>query len=283
VCLTSLLFIYNHVGNNAELSLRNTKNYVKLSFIEIIKIHLKNEHLTDELSYYAFLVSLIPIPGVQQAGMTIDRIFANNSLKSRLDEIWLEINKTNTKISKIENDVEKFQEIAGTVKYNENLNASFSEITESIITDLEENTEWILETENWSYQSVLNSIIETDFAQIIAKNNSTNTIENTEIKAKKTHLHASNKSKNFIDNTKFSSNKGSVGMNGISTEGNIIVEGSGIGFGSGSSITFGGNPNLINGKCPFCKNPIQVDKRKLIGYSQIECHNCKKTMPFKIN
>jgi hypothetical protein len=72
-------------------------------------------------------------------------------------------------------------------------------------------------------------------------------------------------------------------MNGISTQGNIIVEGSGIGFGEGGALIFGGNPNLISRNCPFCQAFLQVDKRQLIGYSQIQCHNCKRTMPFKID
>lgn len=252
-------------------------------FVDVVKIHLQNEHMTDDFSYYAFLLSLLPIPGVQQVSQTIDRIFANKSLKSRLDSIWIEINSANDRICTIEDEFLRLQEIAGTIKYNKNLNEQLSEVTETIVSELNEQTEWIVETENWSYQSILNSIVEADFAQIIAINNSVNTIENSEIKAKKTHLHASNNSQNFVDKTKFSSKGGSVEMNGISTQGNITVEGSGIGFGEGSALIFGGNPNLVSGNCPFCQTMLQIDKRQLSGYSQIQCHNCTRTMSFTIN
>ena len=252
-------------------------------FIEVVKIHLQNENMTDDFSYYAFILSLLPIPGFQQVGQTVDRIFANKSLKSRLDYIWSEINLTNEKISTIEDELLRLQEIAGTVKYNNNLEDQLNEVTKFIISELHDQTEWVVESENWSYQSILNSIIEADFAQIIARNNSINTVENSEIKAKKTLLHASNNSHNYINKTKFSSNEGNVEMNGISTQGNVNVEGSGIGFGEGGSLFFGGNPNLVSGNCPFCHTLLQIDKKQLSRYSQIQCHKCKNTMPFTIN
>lgn len=252
-------------------------------FLEVLEIHLQNEHLTDDLSYYAFLLSLLPIPGVQQVGQTMDRIFANKSLKNRLDSIWNEINSANDRISSIEDEFLKLLEIAGTIKYNNYLDDKLNEITQTIVSELQEQTEWVVETENWSYQSILNSIVEADFAQIIARNNSVNTIENSEIKAKKTHLHSSNNSQNFFDKTKFTSNEVGIEMNGISTQGNIFVEDSGIGFGEGSALIFGGNPNLVSGNCPFCQTMLQIDKRKLSGYSQVRCHNCKRKMPFTIN
>ncbi len=260
----------------------NIKEKAK-KFVDVVKIHLQNEHLTNDISYYAFLLSLLPIPGVQQVGQTVDKIFANKSLKTRLDGIWDEINLVNNRISEIEDEFLRFQEIAGTVKFNINLDDQVGDVTQSIVSELQGQTEWVVETENWSYQSILNSIVETDFAQIIARDNSVNTIENTEIKTKKTHLHASNNSQNFVDKTKFTSNQGGVEMNGISTQGNIIVEGSGIGFGEGSALIFGGNPNLVTGNCQFCQTLLQFDKRKLNGYNQIQCHNCKRTMPFTIN
>ena len=52
---------------------------------------------------------------------------------------------------------------------------------------------------------------------------------------------------------------------------------------SAFAIIFGGNPYLISGNCPFCKTMLQVDKRQITGFSQIQCHNCKKVMPFDIN
>lgn len=251
-------------------------------YLEVVKIHLSNQHLTDDVSYYAFLVSLLPIPGVQQVGQVVDRIFTNMSLKTVLDSIWDEINLTNKNISSIQNEVERLQEIAGTVKYNKNIDEKIAQIITLLLSDLENSTEWVLKTENWSYQSVLNSIVETDFAQIVSRNNSVNIVENSEIRANRTHLHASDHSRNFFDKTKFINNHGSIGMDGISTNGNLFVQGNSIGFGEGSSIIFGGNPNLKRGYCPFCQSPIEIDIRQLVGYTQLQCPNCKKIMPFDI-
>jgi hypothetical protein len=260
----------------------NIKDKAK-QFVEVVKIHLQNESITDDFSYYAFLLSLLPIPGVQQVGQTVDRIFASKSLKTRLDKIWSEINSANDRILTIEDEFLKLQEIAGTVKYNKHLEEQVNDVTKTIVSELQEQTEWVVETENWSCQSILNSIVEADFAQIIARNNSMNTIENSEIKAKKTYLHASNNSQNFVDKTKFTINNGGVEMNGIYTQGNIDVEGSRIGFGEGSALIFGGNPNLVSGNCPYCQILLKVDKRKLKRDRQIQCYNCKKTMSFTIN
>jgi len=155
--------------------------------LDIVKIHLTNEHLHDDVSYTAFILSLLPIPVFQQCNQIIDRISSNKALKIRLDEIWTEINSTNDKVSQINVDIEKLQEIGGTVNYNKNLKVQVEKLVSEIIKDLksDNDSEWIMETENWSYQEVLNSIIETDFVAIIAKDNSVNMVKNTEIKTKK--------------------------------------------------------------------------------------------------
>jgi len=250
--------------------------------LELVKNYFKEGYPSEEVCYYAFVISLLPVPGLQQGGRILDRIISNKSLKTKLDEVWEEIKNINGQISTVTTEIEKFNEIVGTINRTQAVSEKLKEITSSIVADLKQNTEWIIETENWSYQEVLNSFVEADSAQIIARNNSTNTIENSEIKAKKTHLHASDHSKNFVDNTKFTGQAGGVEMRGISTEGNIFVEGSGIGFGPNSSIIFGGNPNLVKGNCPFCGTHIEVDKRKLVGFSKIQCPSCKKEMPFNL-
>lgn len=255
--------------------------------IQTVKIHLKNEHLQDDVSYTSFWLSLLPIPGFQQVNQIIDRISSNKTLKIRLEDIWNEINSTNDKIASIDDEIEKLQEIGGTINYNKALSEQVEKIVAEIIEDLntDDGTEWIMETESWSYQEVLNSFVEADFAAIIAKNNSTNVVENTEIKAKKTHLQAKDGSKNFIDKTKFSNSEGSVGMDGITTQGDISVQGSSVGFGAGGALIFGGNPNLVSGNCPFCNTKVEIDKRKLVGYTSVLCPNpaCARTLNFTIN
>ncbi|HBD93213.1 MAG TPA: hypothetical protein DDY71_16725 [Spirochaetia bacterium] len=251
---------------------------------DILKIIWNNKALHNDLSYYSFILSLLPIHGLQQTAQVFDKIFSNKELNLRFEDLWQEINSINSKLKDINDLALKYHEIAGIVKYNENLNNKISlAITDTIQYLKNEKSEWTMLTEDWSYQEVINSIVTVDYAQIISINGSKNIIENTEIKANRTLLHASDKSKNYVNNTTFTGLSGAVGMNNVATEGNIVVEDSGIGFGNGGAIYFGDNPHLVNGKCPFCNTEIQIDKRKLIGYSQIKCFNCKKEMPFTLN
>lgn len=252
-------------------------------YLDVVKSYMSDRSLKEDASYLAFVLTLLPIPGVQQAGLVIDRILTNDSLKNKLDCIWAEINTINTKISETDDVIIKIQEIAGTFKYNASLDNKLNVVTQEIVSDIQKQSEWIVETENWSCQSILSSIVDTDFAQIIARDNSSNTVENTKIKAEKTHLHASNNSRNHFDRTTFIGKGGSVQMNGISTSGNIMVEDSGIGFGLNSGITFGGNPYILTGECPFCHTILTVDKRKLAGYNHVKCCKCMTELSFTID
>lgn len=249
---------------------------------DALKIQRIDKAIHVDLSYCAFLISLLPIPGIQQSAQIIDRITSNKNLNDRFNNVWEEIKIVNSKLDQIADEFEKFQEIAGAVKYNLNLNNNFEKlITETINLLDEPDSEFTVLTEHWSYQEILNSIIDVDYAQIIALSGSTNVIENTEFNAKKTLLRSSNNSKNYVDNTSFKGKKGSVRMNGITTQGNIVIKGSGIGMRGGSTIIFGGNPNILTGECSICTQTIQVDKRQLVGFSRIQCPHCKALLNFK--
>ena len=253
------------------------------NILETIKPYFKNKGVQTDLSYVSFIVSLLPIPGVQQSAQIADRILSSKVLKKQLDELWKQITETNKRITDISGELGKIKETATTIKHNSSLDKGLNQLIQGIVSDIKNNTEWVLETENWSYQEILNSTVKADFAAIIARNKSSNVVENTEIRAIKTHLHASNKSQNFFDGTKFSGGKGSVGMNGITTKGDIEIKDSGIGLGPGGSLIFGVNPNIVRGVCPFCDTEIQADKRQLASYSMITCPKCSRSLPFSIN
>ena len=248
-----------------------------------LKTYCSDKSLHEDVSYLAFLVSLLPIPGVQQSAQVVDRIMSSKTLKKDFDELWDLINHTNKTISAITDDLEKLKETALTIQHNSELNSHLENLLNSIVAKFHENTEWIMETENWSYQELLNSTVEADFAAVISRNQSTNVVEQTEIKAEKTHLHASDGSKNFFDNTRFIGQKGSVAMQGITTKGDIIVQDSGVGFHAGGALIFGGNPNIVRGNCPLCGTKVQADKRELIKYQYVQCPGCKRNLPFNID
>lgn len=255
-------------------------DWLKLNYSE-------NEYVSEDLAYTAFLVSLIPVPGIQQTGQILDRIFSKKSLEIQIKDVWTSIRSIEESLEAVSEDVEKVKEIASIVNSQGELKERVEKIIQESIADIKEDkdSEWILETENWSYQEVLNSIVHADTAKIVTRNNSSNVLEDTEIRAKRTHLHASYNSRNFLNRTNFTSPGGSVGMQGISTQGNIFIEGSSVGFGENSALIFGGNPNLVKGNCPFCGMTIELDKRQLVGHTQIQCPNpvCQRILPFTIN
>lgn len=196
-----------------------------------------------------------------------------------MEELWSEISTTNELVSKVATLEEAIQEIAKTIEASPNLEKKTNQFIASLSQD---QKEFYVLTENQSYQELRRSIIHADISAFVAKGGSTNVIQDSTVNSERTHLHATDSSKNFVDGTTFQGSGGAVSMQGITTKGPISVQGSGIGFGAGGSISFGGNPNLVSGNCPICNVHLQMDKRELAKYSQVQCHNCKTVLPFKL-
>lgn len=255
------------------------------NIIDLVKSFSKNGQIYDDVSYTAFYLSLLPIPGHQQCLQIIDRIASDKSLKTQLDSIWDTINTINTSLESIDDEIEKFNVISSTVKYNSQLNELVENSVKNIVSQLNSDnistSKWIMNTSDWSFQKVIDSIVESDFVEIKAVNNSSNLISNTRITSNETHLHASNNSQNIIDKTEFSNLKGSIGMDDLSTKGDLFVNGDSLGFGNngsvgfgiGGSMTFGPPNNIVSGNCPVCGSLISLDKRELFGKSHIKCPN----------
>lgn len=252
--------------------------------ITLIKSYLKtlpkNQQVAEDLDYLTFLATLIPVPGYQQAAQLVNKLVANHTLNLLITELWDSIYQTNTRISTIESNVEKIQSMAATVSAVSALEEKINLIIEQA--QQEFPSEFIVETENWSTQTIINQIINADFTSVSANNNSHNRLQNVEINSRRTHLRATNHSSNFLQGTDFKDSTGTVGMNGITQQGNIQVTGSSIGFGEGGTLIFG-NPNEVRGKCPICNAIIVADKIELQRYSIIQCPQCKSNLPFKAN
>lgn len=235
--------------------------------------------IKEPMRFLGFCLSMLPIPGIQQAGMALDRHLGDKAFNSQLEELWAEISKANELVGKVGTLEEAIQEIAKTIE-------SFPELetkTKQFIASLSKSQkEFTVLTEAHSYQELRNSIVHADISAFVAKDGSTNVIQDSTVNSEKTHLHATENSKNFVDGTTFQGNLGGVSMQGITTQGPISVQGSGIGFGAGGSISFGGNPNEVSGNCPNCNELLRMDKRELHKYTHVECHKCKSTFPFKL-
>ena len=241
-----------------------------------IKEYLKelpnNQVVAQDLEYFTFLTTLLPIPGYQQAAQVINKLASDHNLNLLMSELRQSIYQTNKRISTIESDVEKIQEMAHTVS----IVTELKEKVDLLITQAKENfpSEFIVETENSSVQTILNHIIDADFTSIAANNNSHNHLKNVRIESRNTHLRATDHSSNYLEGTEFKDSKGTVGMNGITQQGSIRVDGNSVSFSPGGQLIFG-NQNQVNAICPVCKNDIVADRFIVQQSPYFQCTQCK--------
>lgn len=256
----------------------NNKNRIKESADAIRRVRKKHS-IKNSFRLLGFCLSLLPIPVIQQAGTALDRHLSDKALENELEKIWAKLEKANEAVAKVETIEEAITEIAQTVHNNQMLRAECERLSVLLANT---DSKFVINTSSQSYQQIVNSVIQAGEVLISAKKSSINIIENTEVHSPNTHLHASEGSRNYIDGSTFTDDKGTVGMKGISTQGNIQITGNSIGFSTNSVLNFGGSPNEVNGLCPICKNTVSMDKRKLAGYSNVQCPRCKNILPFTI-
>lgn len=270
----------NHVlelGMNRDLEM-SVCNSIEAASNSIRRMWEKHG-IKEPMRFLGFCLSMLPLPVIQQAAITLDRHLGDKAFNAQLEEIWAEISNANKRVSKVNALEEAIQEIAKTIKHSSELEIRTRQFVASISAG---QSEFTVLTENQSYQELLNSIIHAEISAFVAKGGSMNVIQNSTVNSEKTYLHATGNSKNFVDGTTFQGRKGGVSMQGISTQGSISVQGSSIAIGSGGSIIFGGNPNEVSGNCPKCNELLRMDKRELCKYTQIQCHKCKLTFPFNL-
>lgn len=235
--------------------------------------------IKEPMRFLGFCLSMLPVPGIQQAGAALDRHLGDKAFEAQLEALWAEISAANGLVGKLPTLEEAIQEIAKTIEASPSLQTK----SNLFIASLGNNQkEFSVLTENQSNQELRSSIIHADISAFIATGGSTNIIQDSTVNAERTHLHATDNSSNFVDRSIFQGSDGAVSMQKITTQGPISVQGSGISFGAGSSISFGGNPNLVSANCPVCNELLQADKRELAKYSQVQCHKCKMVLPYKL-
>lgn len=239
----------------------------------------ENHGIKEPMRFLGFCLSMLPVPGIQQAGSTLERHLGDKAFETQLEEIWSEIAEANDLVSKVSTLEEAIQEIAKTIEASPTLEAKTSQFIASLGSS---QKEFSVLTENQGYQELRSSIINADISAFVAKGGSTNVIQNSTVNSERTHLHAVDNSKNFVDGTTIQGSGGAVSMQGITTQGPKSVQGSGVGFGAGGSTSFGSNPNLVSANCPVCNELLQADKRELAKYSQVQCHKCKTVLPYKL-
>jgi hypothetical protein len=226
-----------------------------------------------------FCLTLLPIPVIQQSGQILDRYLSDKKSSEELEQIWLKLEEINAAVASAETLEAAIAEIGITAQEN----AQFRKECERMSSILgAQNSEFVVETDDRSYQELISTVVKTGQLSVSATNASVNVIEDSTIYSPRTRLHASGGSKNFVNRSQFVDGSESVRMEGISTQGNIDVQGASVGFGAGGSLTFGGDPNRVTGNCPKCDVKIAVDIRTLAGAQSVQCFACKGVFPFRV-
>ncbi|MBT6116685.1 MAG: hypothetical protein HOH66_02335 [Rhodospirillaceae bacterium] len=227
----------------------------------------------------AFILSLIPIPGIQQAGSIATRILDNAEIERKFSELEKRISLLSNSPGAGLGTGERAIKISEILHENSDLKSLAAEIAERIEAFLSEHkTEFVVETRNLSYQEIIDSSISAEFSAFISDGNSQNLLRGNKITSQKTQLTASNNSINRIHNTTFADGSKSVSMSGIAQKGNVSV--------SGTQVTFHGDSQLIfeapmKGVCPICNTIIEVHKSDMAGYTHIQCPNCQTNLPIQ--
>lgn len=238
----------------------------------------------SNVSLAAFIVSLTGIPVVSHAATVLDRIAADAAKKRDLEAIWAELKRANAHVDSLDDSVEKLQEIANTVAYNSHIADQLKALVANLINELAaQSSEWSVLTKNWSFQAILNSFVNVDQAKIAAINNSQNLLQNTQIHATKTELLADSNSSNVVDKSIFQGRDGSVRMDALRTQGRIVVQGAGVGFGENGGIGFGEGgmlalggpqkPTTVTGTCSRCNHQFDIDVSRGLP-EQVRCPGC---------
>ena len=225
-----------------------------------------------------FLTSLVPVPGVQQAGQIADRLASNADTKRRMEAVWDELTRVNSQLGRIDDLETLIARIATTVQNNDALQAQVRALAENLSPFQESFT---MLAERGSLQNLINSLVEAHEVSIVTQSGSRTEVSNTTINARRTHLHTTGNSQSLFNNTHFRGQGGAIGMNNIRTQGNITVQGSGIGFGEGSGIVFGegsqvsfGGPAPMQLACPRCNSVIPAPTKTPVLGALIVCPRC---------
>lgn len=222
--------------------------------------------------FLGYCLSLLNLPVISGMGNAIDKHLSDKENQKKIDEIWSEIASINQEANDVESVEESIKIIAEVIQQSPKL----ADIVEEYINDLTGNiSEFKMIAENNSFNSLNKSIVDADISVFLTDSSSRTDINKSSITSKKTIIHTKGDSKTNIDGSTFKGEKGSVSMHGIRTQGPISVQDSGIGFGAGGGIIFGGNPNIVSGNCPHCGRKISISKIDLQGYTKIKCPHCQ--------
>jgi hypothetical protein len=250
-----------------------------------------NDAADGTLDWLTFLVSLAPVPGVAEASAVANKIMSDRALTSRFESIVAEISKLNDRIQHMENGIQRVELIGTTAKDNAGIQSLLATFFDELKS---KSTEFFVETSDWSTQEIIRTLINADWVNISATNQSRNLIEETQVRSQKTSLVAKGGSQNVVRDSSFMGDKGSVSMSGQHTQqGNVSFSGPSVTYqGQSSQTEMGGwymgtnaKGNFVIGirpepeiaaTCPDCQGTSKFRKSQLEGLTRLTCPLCGK-------
>jgi hypothetical protein len=233
------------------------------------------------LQFFGFCLSLVPIPGLQQAGQALDRHLQDKAQQAEFAKIWSAIEAQNTATGKIADLEEAIAEVARTVAANPTIQGQLESFL-GMIGDGSSGFRVI--TKDQSFQSLVDTVVTAERAVVDASGGSTNVLQNVRVNSADTLLRATTGSANYISNSSFGDATGSVAMQGIRTQGDVrlsgpglsLYEGAQISMGEGSQLTFGApaNPLLLSLTCPRCNQSFTC-ARPFLRETRVRCPSCQ--------
>ena len=247
----------------------------------------ENETIRDKADIFTFIIGLLPVLGVQQAGQIANKIITEKKLNERNEKLTNDLYSTNTKIEVIESEIERIGEMGKTVAMVTSLQQQVDELVRMLGESLnQDSSEFVVDTSNYSSQTILNQMINVDWAAISAVHHSHNELRNTRLRAKRTHMRAHDHSSNLIDGTDFLGSGDTIRMNEIVQKGIAEVSDGHLGLGHDGEIGFSeksllawGPPETVSATCPAYGNLITVERRNVVGRLYFECPQCKAAFP----
>jgi hypothetical protein len=258
-----------------------------------------NQAVQEDVGFLSFVLTLLPIPGVQQAAQVTQRLADNQGLNLKLSEIWQAIARTNEAVRTIDDLSLKVETITNTVRFNSELQRKVEEAIAELKQNLaQDDSSWAVETSGCSTQQLMNVIVEASTVSVSADGNSKNFLDRVSVAAKHTKLTATNGSLNSISDSSFKGPAGEVRMQGEHTQrGNVTLQDSSVGFSGDSEVQFGGwrmgtrDGNFVIGtvqpavpllRCPICQAQFPRPANA-IAFTGCQCPKCgaRSMLPYQ--
>lgn len=251
----------------------------------------RNETAKKSSRLVAFILSLLPIPVIQQSGTMLDRYFSNKDMGEQFDKIWRELSLLNPMVNEIADMGVALQEIAKTLKDHASFNLEIEHLKELLVSASDEKFQ--IQTYDYSTQEFIDSIVTTKTAEITSENYSHNVISGATFNAQNTTLKASGNSSNRVANSNFNGSRGSVTVNEeAQANGTVSFQEASIGFASESNLDFGQvqmgmsggsfcisvrQPTPVRLLCPACNHKFKMSLYEASVRSFLACPNCGTT------